>query len=273
MRIFSANLLNEWLEVFWVDFAPLLVTDTYIFEVEWFWVTHIGAKLSPHVLLRIAVSELDEVENVVDVWLELVNWYVSVAAVRTVLELASETYVENWERFCADFLRKEEVLVESESVALEVVWEETVVECVVPTVFVERTVFNRTYSVLPLVASLEVCTFNDTSAWEAEHAWLQVVKSLSEVLTHTVLVAFPCVNWEEAHVLKVNYCTAAVEHDAECTLVDCLVSLDYNLVFLPLLRVDLHHCLAELLALVLSLRVAKHNADAAFTTFWNACPY
>ena len=81
MRILSANLLNEWLEVFRVDFAPLLVTDTYILEVEWFWVTHVSTKLSPHVLLRVAISELDEVENIVDVRLALVNWNVSVAAV------------------------------------------------------------------------------------------------------------------------------------------------------------------------------------------------
>ena len=92
-----------------------------------------------------------------------------------------------------------------------------------PTVLVERTVLNWTYSVLPLVASCEVCTFNDTSAWEAEYTWLKVVKCLGKILTHTVLVSFPSVYREEAHVLKINNRTATVEHDAESTLVDSLV--------------------------------------------------
>ena len=68
---------------------------------------------------------------------------------------------------------------------------------IVPAVLVELSVLNRTYAVLPLVTAGEVDTLHNTTAWEAEHARVQVVKCLCQILAHTILTTFPCVGREQ----------------------------------------------------------------------------
>jgi hypothetical protein len=55
---------------------PLLVTNTKELEVEWSWMTHIGAYLSP---LRIGrtIGKLDEVESILDIRLKIFDCYVN----------------------------------------------------------------------------------------------------------------------------------------------------------------------------------------------------
>ena len=87
------------------------------------------------------VGKLDEVESVVDIWFQTVGRDMRAHVV--VLILARQSYAEDRERFSSDFLCKPEIFEKSESVALVIVWEEAVAEGVVPSVFVERTVFDR----------------------------------------------------------------------------------------------------------------------------------
>ena len=100
---------------------------------------------------------------------------------------------------------------------MEIVRIITVLECVLPSVFIERTILYRTYAVLPVVACRKVCTLYDTSAWEAEETWLKVIQSLREILAEAVLMTHPSVYREEGYVLHV-YCDRVVEEYSESSL-------------------------------------------------------
>ena len=72
-------------------------------------------------------------------------------------------------------------------------------EGVVPAVLVEWTVLWSTHRILPLIAGIEVGSFYDTTAREAEYAWLQVGQILYEVGTETI----PVILWEERDVVEI----------------------------------------------------------------------
>ena len=86
-----------------------------------------------------------------------------------------------------------------------------------PSVLVKRAVLYRTYAVLPVVACRKVCTLYDTSAWEAEKTWLEIIESLREILAEAVLMTHPSVYREEGYVLHV-YCDRVVEEYSESSL-------------------------------------------------------
>ena len=107
-------------------------------------------------------------------------------------------------------------------------------ECVLPSVFIERTVLYRTYAVLPVVACRKVCTLYDTSAWEAEKTWLEIIESLREILAEAVLMTHPSVYREEGNMLYVD-CYRRIEEYAESSLRICHSRSHYNFILLPLL--------------------------------------
>ena len=107
-------------------------------------------------------------------------------------------------------------------------------ECVLPSVFIERTILYRTYAVLPVVACRKVCTLDDTSAWEAEEAWLEIIESLRKILAETVLMAHPCVYREEGNMLNVHSDRVVEEYSESSLRIGHGRSHDY-LVLLPFL--------------------------------------
>ena len=145
-------------------------------------------------------------------------------------------------------------------------------ESIVPAVFVQRSVFYRTYRVLPLISAFEICSFNDTSAWESEHTRFHVVESLCEILAHAVFVSLPCVFREKTHVFQIYIASAGV-HDSECSAFNCLVGFEHELIFFPLFGVDLESLLGELLAFIHRMRVAERYTHACFLAVRNSCPH
>src|SRR5574344_1765489 len=154
--------------------------------------SHLRTLLSP-CRVHVAIGKLDEVEAVLDIWVELVHRHMCALLV-PVLELACHTYVEHWQRLCTYILRELEELKESQSVALIVVGIIAIVEGVLPAVVVERTVLHRSDSILPLVAGLQVCSLHDASPRESKQSRFHVGKSLGHVTAQTVLSVFECVD-------------------------------------------------------------------------------
>ena len=136
---------------------------------------HIGAQLSPFRVGR-TVGELDQVEGIVDVRLQILGIAGRVGfLIVPILVLASHTYIQYGKRSRADFLAQQEVFIESQTIALEIVRIVTVGKGRFPTVLVERSIFHRPYGMLPLVARFQIGTFYDTAAGETEHARTHVV--------------------------------------------------------------------------------------------------
>ena len=113
-----------------------------------------------------------------------------------ILELARESARDDRQSLRAKILAELEELEETKSVALEIIREVAVGECIVPAVLVERTVLYWANSVLPLVASLKIGTLYNTSARETEHTWMHIEKSLCQVFAHAVLAALPSIGRE-----------------------------------------------------------------------------
>ena len=79
--------------------------------------THVSAQLRPLVSGRVAVGKVDEVDAVVDIWLELVERHVHLVFVlNAILELAAHAHVEHREWLSSNLFRQEEILVETETV-------------------------------------------------------------------------------------------------------------------------------------------------------------
>lgn len=71
--------------------VPLLVTYTQILQVEWLWMAHLGAHLTPLAVGR-TVSKLNQVECILDIWLQILECYVYTRLGRIrVLELTRES--------------------------------------------------------------------------------------------------------------------------------------------------------------------------------------
>ena len=121
-------------------------------------------------------------------------------------------------------------------------------EGVVPTVLIQRTVFHRTYRVLPLVASRQVRTLDNTSAWETEHTWAQLLKAFCQVLTHTILVFPVSINREEAHVFHIGGHFAVAPH-TQMRFGKSSVGLEDSSIFLPFRTTHLNAAIAQLLVI------------------------
>ena len=152
VRITGANGFHEMLQSFGIERSPLLVAYTDELEVEGCRMAHVGTQFAP-LCVSTAVAELYEVEAIIDVGLQVAHSHMNAGCITVVvLILAGQTYVQNGQRFGSDVLGEAEHFVEAHAVALEIVGEETMGECVVPTVLIERTVLYLSYRVLPLIA-------------------------------------------------------------------------------------------------------------------------
>ena len=187
--------------------------------------SHLCAQFSPLCVGR-AVSKLDEVECIVDVRLQFFERHMCADVV--VLELTCQTDAYHWQWLGTYLLRQDEELVEAKSVTLVVVRIEAVWEGVVPAVLVEWSVLHRSYRVFPLVARVEVGTFDDASSREAEHAGVKVGKVLHEVGSQAV----PVVSREERHMVEVS-AIRCLEEYAQQPLLVCLARLQCGIVLLP----------------------------------------
>ena len=229
-----AQHLDEALQTLRIFRPPLLVADAYIFEVEGFGMSHLGAQRTPFGI-RGAVCELNEVEGVVYVWVEVA--YGDMRLGRVVLVLARQTAVEDGQWLGTDILGQQEELIESHAVALVVVGEEAVAEGVLPAVDVQGAVLDGADGVLPVVSGLDVRALDDAAAREAEYARTRVGQSLYEILAQAVLAALPRVDGEERHMLQIDRAARGEEY-AQVSLVQGAGGGEAQFIFFPLLRVD-----------------------------------
>ena len=145
-------------------------------------------------------------------------------------------------------------------------------EGVVPTVFVQRTVLHWAYSVLPLVASGEVGTLDNATAWEAEDAWLQLLQRLCQVLTHTVLVSLVGIYGEEADVLHIGGHLAVCPH-TEVRLGESSLGLDDGSIFFPFLAAYFHTDVAQFLVVAHRGVIHQINPNLGCAAIGNTCPH
>ena len=108
-----------------------------------------------------------------------------------IFELAGHAAVEHGERFGSKIFAELEILEEAKTIGLIVVGVEAVVELLLPAVEVQGAVLDGTNCVFPLITIGEVGTFDDAATRETEDAGMQIIKSLSQVLTHATGAVLP----------------------------------------------------------------------------------
>ena len=177
-----------------------------------------------------------------------------------VLILAGHAYVEDGQRLGADVFGQLEELEEAESIGLVVVRIVAVVEGVLPAVAVQRAVLDGADGVLPLIAGVEVGTFYDAAAREAEDAWVEVFQSLCQVAAHAVLPILIGVDGEQRHVLQ-GHRVGSLQEDAQLGVLQRLPGGQRDGVFLPLGRRNLDFLVDKLLVLAHGVLVDELDAD------------
>ena len=73
-----------------------------------------------------------------------------------------------------------------------------------PSVLIERSVLDRSHAVLPVVTGSQISSFHDASSRKAEQARIQIIKSLGEILSQSVLMAHPGVDRKQGYMFHIN---------------------------------------------------------------------
>ena len=209
-----SDLLHKHFKALYVSWAPLLVADCEVLHSEWLRVAHLCSYLTP-LGVRTSVCKLDKVDCILDVRSELLYRH-NLSA----LELAGHSAADHWKRSSSEILCKEEHLIESHSCALEIVRSSPVLEDVVPSVFIKRTVLHWTNTLLPFVSGVKAVSFDDTAARESEESRLQVIQRLGKVLPEAVFPAFPGVHREKGYMVELH-CSLALKQDSELAVGIC----------------------------------------------------
>ena len=184
--------------------VPLLVADGQELEVERSGVSHLGTQFAPCRSVG-TIGKLNQIDGILDVWVEVFNGHmIGGFAFDRILELAGHAAVEHGERFGSKIFAELEILEEAKTIGLIVVGVEAVVEFILPAVEVQGAVLDGTNCVFPLITIGEVGTFDDAATRETEDAGMQIIKSLSQVLTHATGAVLPRLGGEETHMLKVD---------------------------------------------------------------------
>ena len=259
-----AHGVGNYLHTFEIGISPLLITNGQQLHVEGSGVSHVGTQLSPFSVCA-SVGKLNEVEAVVDEGLQSFDggWSMSVI---TILELAGHAHIQYGQGFGTNLFTQEEEFVEAETIALEIIGIVAIGEGALPAILIYRTILDRTYGVLPVVAVVQCYAFNDATTRETEYSRLHVGKRLSQVLTHAVFVSLPSVNREQADVLYINCTTSTasvlVAHkQSQLGFVDSAIGFQDDGVLLPVARCYLDVLLAELLMLFVGIRLYQLNAQ------------
>ena len=161
---------------------------------------HLGTHLTPGGR-GVAIGKLHQIECILNIGLQLLHRAVGR---RVVLELTRQTATHHRQRLGTHRLGKAEVLIEAQTVGLEVVGEEAVAEGVVPTILVRGAVLDRSDRVFPLVAGLKGRALDDATAREAEDARLEVGQRLGQILAQTVFPPLVGIDGEEREVLDID---------------------------------------------------------------------
>ena len=101
-----------------------------------------------------------------------------------------------------------------------------------PTILVQRTVLNGAHRILPLIACIEICAFDNASAREAEHSRMQVGQGLCQVATHTVLAVLESVDGEQRYMFQGNT-VGSLQENAQFGMLQCQWRCQCQHILLP----------------------------------------
>ena len=240
--------------------------------------SHLGTHLAPLAVSR-TVGKLDEVECIVDVGLQPFGRTFGVCLFLVpVLVLAGNAHVEHGQGSGTQLFAQEEVFIEAQSIALEIVGIVAVGEGRLPAVLVQRTVLYRSHGVLPLVACGEVAAFDDAPSGETEDTGMQVEECLCEVLAHAVLMPHPGICREERDMLQVDgTCARTVfgvgEEDTQVGLFDGSWRTHHEGVLLPLAGVDGEVLADECLPVLHRVLVDELHQERHRLAVGDTCPH
>ena len=204
--------------------------------------SHIGTHLSPLGSNR-AVGKFNQVECILYVRIEFIHRNYFVAFV-----LAGEPAADYRKRFCTEVFAQQEVFEVTKSQSLEIVREGFMFEGVVPAVFIQRAVFNRTYGILPLVTGFKTVTLDDTTTGETEYARVKVIKGLCEVGTQTILTSFPSIHREQGDMIHIHR-TTCFEEDTQAGMSICERRFQHRRQLLPVIAADFDFFLQQILCI------------------------
>ncbi len=121
----------------------------------------------------------------------------------TILILAGEPNAYHRERSSSHLFRQQEIFIKSESVALIIVRIKASRKRIVPAVLVEWSVFDRAYSIFPLVACSEIGALHYTSARKTKHTGLCLGKKCRKVGPQSVLMTAPGIGRKERYMFDI----------------------------------------------------------------------
>ena len=132
-RVSFTNGFDKRFETFGIFFSPLFVTDTDKLQVKRCRMSHIGTYLSPFGI-HVSISKLNQIECILNIVIQITNGYVSFRII--ILILAGKSAIQNRQRCRTHFFRQQEIFVESQSIALIIIREESVSKSILPTIFI-----------------------------------------------------------------------------------------------------------------------------------------
>ena len=132
-RVSFTNGFDKRFETFGIFFPPLFVTDTDKLQVKRSRMSHIGTYFSPR-SIHVSISKLNQVECILNIVIQITNCYVSFRII--ILILAGKSAIQNRQRCRTHFFRQQEIFVESQSIALIIIREESVSKSILPTIFI-----------------------------------------------------------------------------------------------------------------------------------------
>ena len=94
---------------------------------------YIGTYFSPR-SIHVSISKLNQVECILNIVIQITNCYVSFRII--ILILAGKSAIQNRQRCRTHFFRQQEIFVESQSIALIIIREESVSKSILPTIFI-----------------------------------------------------------------------------------------------------------------------------------------
>ncbi len=131
-----------------------------------------------------------------------------------ILVLARKTNVYNRKRSGSEQFAENEIFIKAESVGLIIIGEEMMGKSILPSVFIQRSVLGRSYSVFPLITGCKISTLDNTSAREAEDTRLKVGKSFDKIGTQPVDI----IAGEKRYMLKIDSILRFLEENAQLSL-------------------------------------------------------
>ena len=163
--------LDKLFQTFRIFRSPLFVANTQELQVEGSRMSHIRTNFSPS-SRNITIGKFNQIQCILYIRIKFGQ---ADLLVGIILILAYQSAVQNRQRFGAYILRQLEILKEAQSVSLEIIGEETMLERIMPAVFIQRTILYRTYCFFPFVTGSLIRTFYNTAAGKTENTGFDII--------------------------------------------------------------------------------------------------